>query len=207
MARVIRRRIHYDVLGRVTSVVNALNGVVSTTYEKSGNVLTTQVEMGNVTSNVWNARNELIKHTLPDPDGSGPLTSPVWQWTHDADGNKLTQIDPMERGTSWTWGKLDRMTQETLPDPDGSGPLTSPVITIGYDNLGRKISEQDTYGRMGELLTTSDSLNDTTTDQYDSRFRLVQTTDASRPRLGCPAPAWPTLSCSSTRTAIFSTAT
>ena len=36
-----------------------------------------------------------------------------------------------------------------------------------------------TYGHGGELLTTSDSLSHTTTNQYDSRYRLIQTTDAN----------------------------
>src|SRR5487761_1695027 len=135
---------NYDVLGRVTSIVNALNGTVSTTYDKDGNVLTTQDEMGNVTTNVWNGRNELVQQTLPIP--AVGQSAPIWAWTYDANGNKLTETDPLGRVTSWTWDKLSRMTTETLPDPDGPGPLTSPVITIGYDNLSRKTSEVNALG-------------------------------------------------------------
>src|SRR5487761_1699134 len=185
---------NYDVLGRVVSTVDALNGVVAQTLDKDGNVLTTTDQMGNVTQDFWNARNELIKQILPDPDGSGPLTSPVWQWSYDADANRLTQTDPMNRVTSWTWDKLNRMTQETLPDPDGAGPLTSPVITIGYDALSRKTSEQDplgtttwAYANTDVSQVTSMTLPDPDgsgpltspvwTYSYDTLGRKYQTTD------------------------------
>ncbi|HEX5471082.1 MAG TPA: hypothetical protein VFW73_04310, partial [Lacipirellulaceae bacterium] len=233
------------------SIVDAMHGVVSFTRDKNGNVLTSKDPMGDVTQDFWSPRNQLVKQVLPDPDGAGPLASPVWQWTYDAAGDKLTEISPTNQVTSWAWDQLGDMTQETLPDPDGAGPLASPVITIGYDNLRRKVSEQDplgttlwayanadtsqltsmtlpdpdgsgpqtspvwtysydtlgrrdktidpmnhaqttsfdadgrtesvldnlghgpvyAYGHMGELLSTKDSLNDTTSDEYDNRFR------------------------------------
>jgi YD repeat-containing protein len=248
-----------DALSRVVNVANALNGNVATTYDKDSNVLTTRDEMGNLTSNVWNTRNELVQQTLPDPDGAGPLTSPIWSWTYDADARKLTETDPMNRVSSWAWDKLSRMVQEILPDPDGAGPLSSPVIVVGYDNLSRKTSEQNplngttawayaktdtsqmtsmtlpdpdgsgsltspvwtysydtlgrrdqtddpmghlqttsfdadgrtagvldnlghgptyAYGHGGEMLTTTDANSNATSNQYDSRYRLVQTTAA-----------------------------
>ena len=147
----------YDALGRATSVTNAANGVVSNTYDKDGRVLTTTDVMGNVTTNVYNSRGELTSTTLPDPDGAGPLTSPVWSFTYDAGGNKLTQTDPLNRVTSWTCDKLDRVATVTLPDPDGAGPLTAPVTTYAYDNLGRKVSETNALSGVTQYAYNSNN--------------------------------------------------
>jgi len=145
----------YDALGRVTSVTNAAGGVVSYSYDLDGRVLTTQDEMGNVTTNVYNSRGELTSTTLPDPDGAGPLTSPVWSFTYDANADKLTQTDPLGRVTSWAYDEMGRVSTVSLPDPDGAGPLTSPVTTYGYDNLGRKISVTDASGGLTQLAYNS----------------------------------------------------
>jgi len=147
----------YDALGRVTSVTNAAGGVVSDTYDKDGRVLTTTDEMGNVTTNVYNSRGELTSTTLPDPDGTGPLTSPVWSFTYDNNGDKLTQTDPLGRVTSWAYDNMGRVSTVTLPDPDGAGPLTSPVTTYAYDNLGRKISVTDATGGVTQYAYNSNN--------------------------------------------------
>ena len=54
---------------------------------------------------------------------------------------------------------------------DAAGNTTSVL-----DNLGH--GPTYAYGHGGELLTTTDSLSHTTSDQYDSRYRLIQTTAA-----------------------------
>jgi RHS repeat-associated protein len=95
---------------------------------------------------------------LPDPDGSGPLTSPVWSYSYDTLGRRNKTTDPMNHSQTETF------------DADGH-------VLTDLDNLGHGVT--DTYGHGGELLTTTDSLSHTTSDQYDSRFRLVQTTDAN----------------------------
>ncbi|MGH7194932.1 MAG: hypothetical protein ACREJM_15565, partial [Candidatus Saccharimonadales bacterium] len=128
---------NFDVLGRVTSVVNAANGTVSYTYDKDNNLLTTTDEMSNVTTDQFNARNELVQETLPAP--AVGQAAPVLAWTYDANGNELTFTDGLGRATSEAWDKLDRMTSETLPPP-ASGKA-SPVITTAYDNLSRKESQ------------------------------------------------------------------
>jgi RHS repeat-associated protein len=145
-----------DVLGRTVSVTNAAGGVTSETYDKNGNVLTTSDEMLDVTTNLWNARDELVQQTLPDPDGSGPLVSPVLAFTYSATGKELTETDGLGRTSARSYDKLDRLTTETLPDPDGSGPLVSPVITIGYDNDSRKMSQQTALGTTAWAYANAD---------------------------------------------------
>jgi RHS repeat-associated protein len=136
----------YDVLGRIVSVSNAAGGVTSTTYDKNNNAITVEDAMANVTTNDWNSRNELIQQTLPDPDGTGPLASPVLSFTYSATGKELTATDGLGRTTTLSYDNLDRLTQKALPDPDGAGPRASPVITVGYDNLSRQVSETDALG-------------------------------------------------------------
>jgi YD repeat-containing protein len=70
-----------DVLGRGTSVTDAASGVVSTTFDKDNNVLTTEDQLGNLVTNVWNSSNELVDQDLRDPDGTGPLAAPVLYFT------------------------------------------------------------------------------------------------------------------------------
>ncbi|MGH7194658.1 MAG: RHS repeat domain-containing protein, partial [Candidatus Saccharimonadales bacterium] len=120
---------NFDALGRVTSIVNAANGTVSFTWDKDNNRLTTTDEMSNVTTDQYNARNELVQETLPAP--AVGQTAPVLAWTFDANGNELTFTDGLGRVTSEAWDKLDRITSETLPPP-ASGKA-SPVITTAYD--------------------------------------------------------------------------
>ena len=180
---------NYDALGRVTSLVNALNGTVSTTYDKDGNVLTTTDEMGNVTTNQWNARNELTQQTLPIP--ATGQSAPVLSFTYDANGNKLTSTDPLGRVTSFSWDKMDRMTQETLPVQVSGGQ--HPTILYAYDNLSRKTSETNalnqtttwTYGNTDVGQVTKMTLpvpaqgqsSPVWTYAYDSLGRQYQTTD------------------------------
>ena len=93
--------------------------------------------------------------TQPDPDGSGPPTSPVTSYSYDnmgrllivtnplsdtttyaytADSQVASVTDGMGNVTSYAYDHDGRETSETDPDSrDGSGPLTSPVTTYGYD--------------------------------------------------------------------------
>jgi hypothetical protein len=39
-------------------------------------------------------RNRIVRVTLPDPNGAGPLFSPVLAFRYDADGNLVQSTDP-----------------------------------------------------------------------------------------------------------------
>jgi YD repeat-containing protein len=133
-------------------VTTADGGVTSFTQDLDGNVLTTTDAMQNVTSNVWNGRNELTQQTLPAPTTGG--TSPVLSWTYDANGNELTFTNALNEVTSMTSDKLNRMASETLPAPaqGQSGPET----TFGYDNLSQKVSEATALGTTTWAYANSD---------------------------------------------------
>ncbi|MFT3920971.1 MAG: RHS repeat protein [Myxococcales bacterium] len=67
--------------------------------------------------------------TLPDPDGSGSLTSPVFYYTYNGNGQLVTETDPLGHVTTYAYDSRGRQTSVTSPDPDGSGSLTAPVTS------------------------------------------------------------------------------
>jgi YD repeat-containing protein len=71
-----------DRFGYVTEVVDALGN--KTTFERDANGFATRM-------------------TLPDPDGPGPLTSPVYTYTLDAKGNVTGMTLPDGRTRAWTY--------------------------------------------------------------------------------------------------------
>ena len=81
--------------------------------------------------------------TLPDPDGAGSLTSPVWSYEYDVLGNLLTETDPLGNDTDYAYDDLYRVTQITFPDPDGAGSLPSPTISYTYNDAGWVTAETD----------------------------------------------------------------
>ena len=49
---------------------------------------------GNETRYRYDEMHRLIEETGPDPDGSGPLTSPITTYTYDAAGRMVSMTDP-----------------------------------------------------------------------------------------------------------------
>ena len=63
-----------------------------------GRVASKTDAQGNVTTYEYNEQGQFTKMTLPDPDGEGELTSPVFEYEYDANGN-LTQITLPDENT------------------------------------------------------------------------------------------------------------
>ena len=59
--------------------------------------------------------------TLPDPDGVGSLSAPVY--AYDAVGSLTTKTDPLGNVTTTAYDNLQRRTSVTQPDPEGGGGL------------------------------------------------------------------------------------
>ncbi|MEM6471894.1 MAG: RHS repeat-associated core domain-containing protein [Planctomycetota bacterium] len=163
------------------------------TYDEAGNV-TAQVDgLGNATNFAYDELGQLTSQTLPDPDGSGSLTSPLVSYTYDAAGRVETVTDPRGGVTTFAYDALGRRTSTTGVDPDGAGPLAAPVSSLAYDVAGRVTSATDplgevtsfTYDVMGRVLTQSLPDPDgagplsapTTTFAYDNLGRTTSLTD------------------------------
>ena len=173
----------YNAGGLTTQVTLPTGGVRTWTYNAQNLPLTTTNELGQTTSYVWNsnrtlasttasngattsyaynARGQVTAVTLPDADGSGPLTAVTVTSVYDTLGRRTSQTNPDSTSQSWQYNELDQVTaaidelgRETqyqyswmgrvahiiLPDPDGTGPLPAPSVHYNFDDLGRAVSE------------------------------------------------------------------
>ena len=108
-------------------------------------------ELGRRTEYEYNALGQLVRKILPDPDGDGPLTSPIYQYSYDAMGNLVAETDPLGNVTQYVYDARGRLIRTVQPDPDGeNGPLTSPITQQFYDRAGRLSHVIDPVGTITE---------------------------------------------------------
>ena len=152
--------VDYDALGRIQIVTEAVGSVdeatISYEYDAAGNIAAATDENGNRTAYVYDALNRVTQITEADPDGVGPLTSPVERMDYDPNGNltSITNAQSNER-------------------------------TISYDNLDRPFlhtDEQSNIHRLayfpnGMLRMAIDPEGNATTFTYDTRNRRLTSTD------------------------------
>ncbi len=150
----------YDPLGRLVKITYAVGtndeAFEEFEYDGAGNQTAVIDENGNRTEFAFDDLNRLTRIVEPDPDGDGPLTSPVTIFTYDAAGNLETTTDAEQSTIANTYDPLDRL--ETTTDEQSN------VTRYGYDHVGN-------------LTSVTDPLQHETTYEYDARNRLRSTTD------------------------------
>jgi len=161
---------HYDVLGRVTSVVEQDNSTVSTDYSASAFPCTT------VTDEAGKKRKScssgLGTTVYEDPNGLNYQTG----YNNDPLGNMTAVYQSGSRIRTFTYDSLSRlvcaanpeMQIATCPNPD-SGTYTAGTIRYGYDANGNMTSETSPKPNQSSGSTTV-----TTTYLYDALNRLTQ---------------------------------
>ena len=117
-------------LHRLLSVTDPLGRTTSRTYDTAGNQLTSVDGAGYTTTYAVNSRGLPTSITLPDPDGTGPLTSLVTSFAYDAYGRLPTVTNPDSSTQSFTYKTAD----QNLTRVDELGNTT----TVAYDSLGRR---------------------------------------------------------------------
>jgi RHS repeat-associated protein len=118
-------------------------------------------ELGRRTQHQYDALDRLIQTTLPDPDGAGSQTAPVYAFAYDKN-NRLTQeTDPLGRITSYAYSDRGELLTVTRPDHDGDGQLTVTSMT---------------YTARAELDTITDPLGRATQYVYDALGRNTRVT-------------------------------
>jgi YD repeat-containing protein len=192
----------YNALGLLTQVTFAVSTLDEATqqfeYDTAGNQTASIDENGNRTEFVYDARNRLIEITESDPDGSGPLNSPITALGYDARGNVLETTDAVGSTTMAEFDPLDRLslTRDALGNEstftyDPSGNLSSATNPNGnttrftYDSRNRRIETIDpkggvttfSYDAADNLLFQTDPNANTTRFGYDARNRLVVEAD------------------------------
>ena len=85
-------------------------------YDNDGNVVSNTDALGNATTVVYNAQNELVTKTLPSPDGQSN-NEPEWQYAYDAASDKLTETSPLGAVTTYTYDELGRVISVSQPNP------------------------------------------------------------------------------------------
>ncbi len=175
---------------RLTKTTWDNNDFQEFTYTSSDELASSKDELGNVTSYEYDLLGQMTKMTLPDPDGAGSQTSPIYNYTYTADFLLDTETDPLGNVTDNDYNSRGWVTKIKLPDPDGVGTLTNPEFTYTYDKLGQTLTETrpefdsvsisytyDDNGRVEEIsgpVTSQD-----TTYVYDGLGRTTSITDAS----------------------------
>ncbi|MEO8272157.1 MAG: hypothetical protein ABI557_20775, partial [Aureliella sp.] len=148
----------------------------------------------------------VLTETLPDPDGAGPLTSPVTTneygaaglskvtdalghattFVRDGNGRVTQSTDALSGVTDVVYDTYGNVLSQTDPDPDGAGPLARPVTQYLYDSLDRVTRQTDakggitdyTYDIASNLISLKDPVNNTTNFAYDGWNRRVLDTNA-----------------------------
>ena len=116
----------YQLTNDQRSGANSYN--ITYVYDSVGN-RTSLVNGGAVTTNTYNAGNELVT----SQSSAGVTTS-----TYDGSGNLLTSLAPGNQWTTNTWDGENRLTRSALP----SGIVDSFV----YDGDGQRVQKQDSTG-------------------------------------------------------------
>jgi YD repeat-containing protein len=151
----------YDDAGQLISTTSPLNKLTTIGYDLAGRVTSVTDPLLRTWRWTYDAAGQLTQWTEPDPDGAGPLATPVTSVSYDAAGRLTAVTDPLGHATSYVYDNADQLTQVVEPDPDGAGPLASSITQFRYDRGGRRSSIIDpegkptdfTYNLLGWLVT------------------------------------------------------
>lgn len=104
--------------GEYTETITDSQGIATSyTYNELGYLIKEVDALGNVTTYERDENGLVETLTLPDPDGAGPLTSPVYAYTYDSRGNMLTETLPDSSVRTWvyhaTWNEPTKYTDAT----------------------------------------------------------------------------------------------
>ncbi|NJN12816.1 MAG: RHS repeat-associated core domain-containing protein, partial [Richelia sp. RM1_1_1] len=192
----------YDNFGRLNKTTVAKDTVDEAIqqykYDGAGNQTAVIDENGNRTEYEYDGLNRLVRTIEADPDGAGPLTSPVTTYTYDIDGNQLSMTDARGNASRSEYDSMGRLTKtidakggETLYSYDDAGNLVSVVdesvqkTQYRYDTRNRLVEtiyadgskEQQRYDFDDNLIATIDANGNPTNMVYDARDRLIRITD------------------------------
>jgi RHS repeat-associated protein len=190
----------YDSLNRQTAVIDNLGHATTYSYDSAGNLTTLTDALNRTTVYTFDAANRLTNVK----DSNGFITT----YTLDADGNQLTVKDPLTNITTYTYNARNWLSTVLTPagvtttynyDVNGSqtalmttktaqtdGPA-SENWTYTYNTLHQVVTATDPLGQVttyqydhsGNLTTTTNALNLTSVNRYDSQNRLTTIIDSN----------------------------
>ena len=128
----------FDALSRNTTITLPDSTTESFAYDVLSRVVRQFDRRGSETVYDYNDVGWLETVTLPDPDGSGPLISPVWGYERDASSNVVAWIDPNGNGMQRSFDVSNRLVS-TLDSASGTNQFA-------FDQAGRLRESIDPRG-------------------------------------------------------------
>ncbi len=182
----------YDLLNRLTRVIDPLGHQVEFTYDSRNHLLTMTDPNGNVTRRSYDANGNLLTQTNAlnqtthyEYDGEDRLTKVIdakgniTQLAYDAKGRVIKITDPLGHSRQIKYDEVDNILQQF----DALGKV---VASFSYDATHTITSQRDAlnqqtrfeYDNLGRLTQTTDPLNRVTQFAYDALNRLTHSLDA-----------------------------
>jgi RHS repeat-associated protein len=165
----------YDVLDRLTTMIDALGDTTTYSYDAVGNLTGITDPNGHSQSAVYDARNRMTTYT----DGLAHSTA----YHFDDAGNLVSITDPLSHTTSYGYDALNRVT--TITD------ARTAVTTIAYDAARRTVGLTDpngnhttwAYDANDNLTTLTIPGGGTNAYVYDNDNELIDQIDADGRRI------------------------
>lgn len=158
----------YDPSGRLSTVTDAADRVAHFAYDSNNDITSITAADGRAVTYGY-SNGDLTSVTLPDPDGSGPLSAPVTHYTYDAGGRLATEVDP--NGHTVVSNVYDPGTGRITQQTDGDGKTTTfawdPATSTATTTDPNSHAWKDVY-QNGELVQTIDPTGKVTQFGYDS---------------------------------------
>jgi RHS repeat-associated protein len=158
-----------------------VSGTTTYTYNAFSEVTSETDPLGRVTNYSYDAAGNL--KTKTQVVGSGGANNLVTTSSYDSHGLVTKQVDPAGRETDYTYDADERLSTVTTavgtPDQASVSYTLDPAGNILTTTDGNNHTTTNTYDSLNRLLTATDPLNNTTTNTYDAAGNLLTTRDAS----------------------------
>jgi RHS repeat-associated protein len=161
----------------LSQITDPFGRTVSFTYT-SGRVSSVADFASRTTTLGRDGSGRLTGVTLPDPDGVGSLTSPVWAYAYTS--GRLTGVtDPLSRATTFTYDFAGRLQRATRPDTNYEDFVAVQNRgLVDTSTSGSSVTPAALYRQATEYASYTDALSHTSTSATDVFGGTTVSTDA-----------------------------
>ncbi len=125
--------------------IEALDPSLTYAYDEAGNQTAAWDQLGRVTTTSYDLLGRPSEIMDPDPDGSGPLTSPIVETRYDAAGRIVETIEHRggrPRSTTYRYNTFDQVAREIVD----AGGVNESASSFRYDPVGNLFETTDPAG-------------------------------------------------------------